>query len=93
MVTLWLRNFSFLDLELLQKSEALLAEVEAELVALDAQCARQLRRTAVEHGHFALALVLDLLEHLVPVRTTGVRPRLQTSDQVAFLLQKSPPIS
>lgn len=55
--------------------EHLLPELEAELVALVAQRFRQLGWTAVEHGHFALLLVLDLFEHLVPVGPAGIGAR------------------
>lgn len=66
--------------------EDFLAELESELVALVAQSFRQLRRSAVEHGHFALLLVLDLFEDLVPVWTAGVSSRLKARDEITFFL-------
>lgn len=68
--------------------ENLLPESEIVLIALVSQCFGQLRWPTVEHRHFSLLLGLHLLEHLVPVRSAGIRACLQTGDQVAFLLHR-----
>ncbi len=68
--------------------EVLLAVLEAELVALEPEDLAELRRPAEEDRDLALLLLLDLLEHLVPVRPARVRPRLQPRDQVALRLKR-----
>lgn len=66
--------------------EALLTKRESILIALDAQRFGQLRWSAVENGHFALLLCLQLLEHLVPVGSTGIGARLEARYQITFAL-------
>ena len=67
--------------------ENLLLERESKLVALQLEDAAEGGVAAEEDGHLALPLLLDLGEHLVPVRSTCIRPRLQPGHQVSLLLQ------
>ena len=67
--------------------ENLLLERESELVALQLEDAAEGGVAAEEDGHLALPLLLDLGEHLVPVGSACVRPRLQSGHQVSLLLQ------
>ncbi len=57
---------------------------EIVFVALQFQDLAQLRGSAEEDGDLALLLRGDLLEHFVPVRASGVRPGLESGDQVSF---------
>ncbi|KAF4525978.1 hypothetical protein B566_EDAN000770 [Ephemera danica] len=82
----WVAHHSYIGQNRPRDIQNFLAEDKAKLVALDAQTAAQLRRPTVEHGHFALLLGLDLLEHFVPVGTSSVSAGLQTGDQIAFFL-------
>lgn len=67
--------------------ENLLAEDKSVLITFVAQGLGELRRATIEDCDLALALVLNLRENLVPIRSTRIRARLQSSDQVTFLLQ------
>ena len=67
--------------------ENLLLERESKLVALQLEDAAEGGVAAEEDGHLALPLLLDLGEHLVPVGSACVRPRLQSGHQVSLLLQ------
>jgi hypothetical protein len=62
--------------------------VEAELVTLELEYFSELWTAAEEDGDFSLALLADLLEDLVPVGPSRVRPRLQAGDQVTLGLLK-----
>lgn len=68
--------------------EALLTKRESILIALDAQRFGQLRWSAVEYGHFALLLCLQLLEHLVPVGSASIGARLEAGNQITFALER-----
>ena len=70
-----------------EELENLLLERESKLVALQLEDAAEGGVAAEEDGHLALPLLLDLGEHLVPVGSTRVRPRLQSRHQVSLLLQ------
>lgn len=67
--------------------ENLLPEGESILIALVAKGLAQLRRSTVEDCDLSTLLILDLLEDLVPVRTSGICAGLQASDQISFFLQ------
>ena len=67
--------------------ENLLLERESKLVALQLEDPAEGGVAAEEDGHLALPLLLDLREHLVPVWSACVRPRLESGHQVSLLLQ------
>lgn len=60
--------------------------METELVALVAELFGKLRRTAVEDGDGAFVLIGQLLEHFVPVGSSGVGAGRQTRDEISLLL-------
>ena len=64
--------------------EVFLPVFKIEFVAFQFQNLSQLRGSAEEDGHLALLLSGDLLEHFVPVRTSGICPGLESGDQVSF---------
>ena len=68
-------------------SEDFLAELEAELAALRPQYLGHRRVAAVEHSDLTLVLLLELVEHLVPIWPPGLCPRLQSSYEVSFFLR------
>ena len=68
-------------------SEVFLPVVELVLVALLLEDLAELRRPAEEDGDLALLLLVDGLEHLVPVGPAGVRARLEAGDEVALRLE------
>ena len=67
-------------------SEDFLAELEAELAALCPQYLGHRRVAAVEHRDLALVLLLQRVEHLVPVGPAGLRPRLQPGHEISLFL-------
>ena len=60
-------------------SKDFFAETKSELGALFREFSAQLRWSTVEDSNPALLLILQLLEHFVPVWSTRFRPRLQSS--------------
>lgn len=68
--------------------EALLTKRESILIALDAQRLGQLRWSAIEYGHLALLLCLQLLEDLVPVGSPCIGARLETRYQITLALKE-----
>ena len=68
-------------------SEVFLPVVELVLVALLLEDLAELRRPAEEDGDLALLLLVDGLEHLVPVGPAGVGARLEAGDEVALRLE------
>jgi len=68
------------------ESEGFLSKAESELIAFVSKNSGKLRRSAVKDRDLPLFFVLELLEYLVPVGTTGVRPRLQSRDEISLLL-------
>lgn len=69
--------------------EALLTKRESILIALDAQRFSQLRWSAIEYGHLALLLCLQLLEYLVPVGSPCIGARLEARYQITLALKGS----
>ena len=67
-------------------SEDFLAELEAKLAALCPQYLGHRRVAAVEHRDLALVLLLQRVEHLVPVGPAGLRPRLQPGHEISLFL-------
>ncbi len=72
----------------MSRSEDLLPEVEAELVALLPEHLGEDGVAAVEDGDAALALLADLREDLVPVGAASDRAGLEAGHEVALLLKK-----
>ena len=68
-------------------SEDFLAELEAELAALCPQYLSHHRVAAVEHCDLALVLLLQLVQHLVPIWPPGLGPGLQSSYEVSLFLK------
>lgn len=69
--------------------EALLTKRESILIALDAQRFGQLRWSAIEYGHLALLLCLQLLEYLVPVGSPCIGACLEARYQITLALERN----
>ena len=70
-------------------SEVLFPVVKLVLVTLLLEYLAELRWAAEEDGDLSLLLLVDGLEHLVPVGPAGVGARLESSDEVALWLKRS----
>ena len=75
---------------IIARSENFFAEVEFKLVAFLPQRFRQLRIAAVKDANLSTtgfdAFVFETLKHSIPVGSTCLSPRLESSQQIAFLL-------
>lgn len=67
--------------------EDLFAEHETILIALVPQRFGELWWTTVKDSNLSLALILDLGEDLVPIRSASVCACLESCDQVALFLE------
>jgi len=64
----------------------LFAEAETKSVTFLFQFFRQLWGSTVENSHLPFVLVQYLLEDFIPIRTAGIGPRFQSSQQISILL-------
>ena len=67
-------------------SEDFFSEFKSKLLTFRPEEFGQARVAAVEDGHLALPLLLDLGEHFVPVGPASIRPGLEAGDEVPLLL-------
>ena len=68
-------------------SEDFFSEFKSKLLTFRPEEFGQARVAAVEDGHLALPLLLDLGEHFVPVWPPGVGPGLEAGHQISFFLE------
>lgn len=66
--------------------EDFLSKAESELITFVSKTLGELWRPTKENCNFPFLLILELLEHFIPIGTTRIRSGFQTRDEVSFFL-------
>ena len=76
-------------IEHLRTSERFFSKAKSKLIAFVSKNSSELRRTTIKNCNFSLLLILQLLENLIPIRTTSICSSFQACDKISFLLIKN----